>query len=205
VTALPDGSRAYVASYYLDTTSANCQQTPCVQAQVTVIDEMTNQATKSIPLPEVSVSPVGNCGSVRFRISAAAAVDGSRVYVSSCDAGRVTSINPAGDVYFAEIPAPVSAFSPTLLTITGATQSGTQTSYSYTYTQPTANTPIYLGLVVTITGMSQANDNGTFTVTGLGNGTFTVSNPTGTSSSGDNGTGVGQPPPQNPVFMLTGS
>jgi hypothetical protein len=205
VTALPDGSRAYVASYFIDTTSANCQQTACLQAQVTVIDERTNQVTKSIPLPQVSVSPVGNCASVRFRISATAAIDGSRVYVSSCDAGGVSAVNPIGDVYFALIPAPVSAFSPTLLTITGATQSGSETTYSYTYSQPTANTPIHLGLVVTITGMSQAGDNGTFTVTGLGNGTFTVSNASGTSSVGENGTGIGQPPPQNPVFILTGS
>ena len=208
VTALPDGTRAYVASYYIDTTSANCLQTACLEAQVTVIDELTNQITKSIPLPEVSVSPVGNCGSpaqVRFRISAAAAPDGSRVYVSSCDAGRVASINPSGDVYFAEIPAPVSAFSPTLMNVSSATQSGAETTYSFTYTQPTANTPIYLGLIVTISGMSQAGDNGTFTVTGLGNGTFTVTNSAGTSSSNENGSAIGQPPSQNPAFMLTGS
>jgi DNA-binding beta-propeller fold protein YncE len=204
VTALPDGTRAYVASYYIDTTSASCLQTACLQAQLTVIDEQTNQITKSIPLPEVSVSPVGNCGAVRFRISAAAAADGSRVYVSSCDAGRVASINPSGDVYFAAIPAPVSAFSPTLMNITAVTQSGTDTTYSYAYTQPAANTPIYLGLIVTISGMSQAVDNGTFTVTGLGNGTFTVSNSAGVSSANESGNAIGQPPSQNPVFMLTG-
>src|SRR5579883_1553011 len=117
-----------------------------------------------------------------------------RSYVSSCDAGRVASINPVGDVYFAAIPAPVSAFSPTLLNITSATQNGAETTYSYTYSQPVANTPIYLGLMVTITGMSQAADNGTFTVTGLGNGTFTVSNPSGVSSATESGTGIGQPP-----------
>ncbi|HMK23258.1 MAG TPA: hypothetical protein VK466_13055, partial [Terriglobales bacterium] len=59
-------------------------------------------------------------------------------------------------------------------------------------------------LIVTITGMSQAGDNGTFTVTGLGNGTFTVSNSAGVSSANENGIGIGQPPPQNPVFLLTG-
>jgi len=205
VAALPDGSRAYIASFYIDTTSANCRQTACLQAQVTVLDQLTNQVAKVISLPQSSVSPVGNCAAVRFRISAAAAADGSRVYVSSCDAGRVDSINPSGDVYFAAIPAPVSAFSPTLMTITSVTQTGAETTYNFTYSQPAANTPIYLGLVVTITGMSQANDNGTFTVTGLGNGTFTVSNPAGASSATENGTGVGQPPAQNPVFMLTGS
>jgi hypothetical protein len=148
---------------------------------------------------------VGNCGAARFRISAAPAIDSSRVYVSICDAGRVASINPSGDVYFASIPAPTSAFSPTLMTITGATQNGSNTTYNFTYSLTSPNTPIYLGLVVTITGISQAGDNGTFTVTGLGNGTFTVSNPLGVSTTGENGSGVGEPPAQNPVFMLTGS
>jgi YVTN family beta-propeller protein len=211
VAALPDGTRAYVASYFLDSTSTNCQQTPCLQAQVTVIDELTNQVTKVIPLPEVSVSSVGNCASARFRISAAAAVDGSRVYVSSCDGSGVSSINTSGDVYFASIPTPGSSFSPTLMNITGATQSGSDTTYTYTY-DPNSGTPVFLGLVVTITGIvdpsvTGANpDNGTFTVTGLGNGTFTVSNPSGVATTTpQNATGLGEPPRQNPVFMLTGS
>jgi YVTN family beta-propeller protein len=204
VTALPDGTRAYVASYYIDTTSANCQQTPCLQAQVTVIDELTNQVTKAIPLPEVSVSSVGNCSSARFRVSAAAASDSSRVYVSSCDASGVSSINPAGDQYFAAIPAPGSSFSPTLMNITAAAQSGAETTYTYTY-DPNSGTPIFLGLVVTVTNVSEPADNGTFTVTGLGNGTFSVSNPSGKSTMNENATGLGEPPRQNPVFMLTGS
>ena len=205
VTVLPDGSRAYVASFFVDNTSANCQQTPCLQAQVAVVNQLTNQVTKTIPLPEVSVSPVGNCGSVRFRVSvAASAVDGSRVYVSSCDATGVSSINTSGDAYFAAIPAPGSAFAPTLMNISAATQNGSNTTYAYTY-DPNSGTPIFLGLVVTITGVSQAADNGTFTVTGLGNGTFTVSNPSGVTTTGENATGLGEPPRQNPVFMLTGS
>jgi YVTN family beta-propeller protein len=203
VTALPDGTRAYVASYYIDNTSTNCQQTPCLQAPVTVIDAMTNQVTKAIPLPEVSVSPVGNCASARFRVSAAAASDGSRVYVSSCDASGVSSINTAGDVYFAAVPAPGSSFSPTLMNITGATQNGSETTYTYTY-DPNSGTPIFLGLIVTITGVSESVDNGTFTVTGLGNGTFTVSNPAGKATANETATGIGEPPRQNPVFMLTG-
>jgi YVTN family beta-propeller protein len=204
VAALPDGTRAYIASYYIDSTSANCQQTPCFQAQVTVVDELTNQVTKSIPLPQVSVSSMGNCASARFRVSAAVAFDGSRVYVSSCDAGGVSSINPAGDQYFAAIPAPGSSFAPTLLNITAAVQNGSQTTYSYTY-DPNSGTPIFLGLIVTITNLSQPADNGAFTVVGLGNGTFTVNNPSGQSTASENGTGLGQPPPQNPVFALSGS
>ncbi len=202
-TALPDGTRAYVASYYIDSTSANCLQTPCLQAQVTVIDELTNQVTKSIPLPEVSVSAVGNCASARFRVAVAAAPDSSRVYVSSCDGSGVSSINPAGDQYFAAIPAPGSSFSPTLVNITGVVQNGSNTTYSYTY-DPNSGVPVFLGLVITMTNLSQPADNGTFTVTGIGNGTFTVSNPAGQAAANENGTGLGQPPGQNPVFILTG-
>jgi YVTN family beta-propeller protein len=204
VVALPDGTRAYVASYYLDTTSANCQQTPCVQSQVTVIDALTSQVTKAISLPQVSVSPVANCSAARFRVSAATAIDGSRVYVSSCDASAVWSINTSGDVFFATVPAPGSAYAPTLLNITAAVENGSDTIYTYAY-DPNNGTPIFLGMVVSITNMSVAADNGIFTVTGLGNGTFTVSNPNGQTASGENATGVGEPPRQNPVFVLTGT
>jgi len=202
-TALPDGTRAYVASFYIDSTSPSCQQTPCLQTQVTVIDELTNQVTKSISLPTVSVSPVGNCAAARFRISAAAAPDSSRVYVASCDGSGVSSINPAGDQYFAAIPAPGSSFSPTLVNITGVAQNGANSTYSYTY-DPNSGVPVFLGLVITISNLSQAADNGTFTVTGIGSGTFTVSNPAGQPAANENGTGLGQPPGQNPVFILTG-
>jgi YVTN family beta-propeller protein len=204
VAALPDGTRAYIASYYLDTTSANCQQTSCVQVQVTVVDALTSQVTKAIPLPEVSASPVANCAAARFRVSAATAIDSSRVYVSSCDASAVWSINTSGDVFFATVPAPGSAYAPTLLNITAAVENGSDTTYTYTY-DPNNGTPIFLGMVVSITNMSVAADNGIFTVTGLGNGTFTVSNPNGQTASGENATGVGEPPRQNPVFVLTGT
>jgi len=204
VAALPDDTRAYIASYYLDTTSANCQQTTCVQSQVTVVDALTNQVTKAISLPQVSVSPVANCSAARFRVSAATAIDSSRVYVSSCDASAVWSINTSGDVFFATVPAPGSAYAPTLLNITAAVQNGSDTTYTYTY-DPNNGTPIFLGLVVSITNMSVAADNRTSTVTGLGNGAFTVSNPAGQATQGENATGVGEPPRQNPVFVLTGS
>jgi len=204
VAALPDGTRAYIASYYIDSTSANCQQTSCVQVQVAVVDALTNQVSKAIALPQTSVSQVANCAGARFRISAATAIDSSRVYVASCDASTVWSINTSNDTFFASIPAPGSAFSPTLLRISAATQNGTDTTYTYTY-DPNSGTPIFLGLVVTVTNVSVAADNGTFIVTGIGNGTFTVSNPTGSSTSTENATGVGIPPRQNPVFILTGS
>jgi YVTN family beta-propeller protein len=122
VTALPDGSRVYVASYELSSCSdpvfsASCKVVP----QVTVIDAPSNTVKTTVfPLavgqggttppsvsesidciPSVPYSPAGvtvpgtstPAFSTRFRLSTAAAADSSRVYVGVCDAGSVAIIN----------------------------------------------------------------------------------------------------------------
>lgn len=209
VAILPDGSRTYFASYYLDSTSANCTQIPCVQAQVTVMNAVTIQVTKAIPLPEVSVSTVGSCASARFRVSAAAAIDSSKVYVSSCDGGGVSSVRTSDDTYVVTLPAPVSGFSPPAVKVTGAVQTGTSTTYSFTYSPGSAT--LFLGMPISITGIANPGDttlnpdNGTFIVVGLGAGTFTVTNSLGVSTTApQTASGLGQPPPQNPYFMVAG-
>ena len=109
VSALPDGTRAYIASLVLSGNS--------VAEQVTVINTSSNSITKGISLASVPV--VTGCGSARFRISTATSGDSSRVYVASCDAGSVAVIrtsddtalrNPNGTIY--TLPAPVSAANP---------------------------------------------------------------------------------------------
>lgn len=103
ITALPDGSRAYVISLQLSGSSAT--------AQVTVIDTLSNRITKTIALSPVPL--VTSCGSSRFRISTAAAGDSSRVYVASCDAGSVAIIRTSDDTALQNpLPAPVSAANP---------------------------------------------------------------------------------------------
>jgi DNA-binding beta-propeller fold protein YncE len=136
VAALPDGTRAYIASYQLGsgctdpnfTTPISLTSIPVcfVSASVTVIDALTTTIKSTIsafPSATASVPEVANCVPVngilgygpyfpglvpvlpapasgpvsrfasRFRVSAAAAADSSRVYVSVCDAGSVAIIN----------------------------------------------------------------------------------------------------------------
>ena len=116
VAALPDGSRFYVASYA--TATSGCPDptltaTGCVIPQVTVFNapSLTVKTTIFPLLPPVTIStgtvspfalpPVNFCqpvtsytpASARFRMSAVAAADSSRVYASLCDGGSVSIIN----------------------------------------------------------------------------------------------------------------
>jgi YVTN family beta-propeller protein len=117
VAALPDSSRFYVASYVVATGACpdpNTAAVQCIIPQVTVFDAGTF-AVKTSVFPLLSpvtlasgaqvqpfaVAPVTACvpatpyspGTTRFRLSAAAATDSSRVYVGMCDAGSVAVIN----------------------------------------------------------------------------------------------------------------
>lgn len=122
VTALPDGTRFYVASY---TSEPNCSDpnvgttTPCIIPILTVFDALsmtpkTPSSTLLAPAPSLSlltapqyaptqyaVPPVPACapsatyapGSTRFRMFTTSAADSSHVYVSICDAGSVADID----------------------------------------------------------------------------------------------------------------
>jgi YVTN family beta-propeller protein len=105
VAALPDGSRVYVASYQ---TAALCTQPtdapPCVSSQVTVINAPNVSVTKTIPVTLATSSgtkpdtpELATCDAARFRISAAAAADSTRVYMSYCDAGATAVIRTTPD------------------------------------------------------------------------------------------------------------
>lgn len=123
VTALPDGSRFYVASYESETTCAdkNVGATACIVPLLTVFDapSMTVKPANSTLLPnskslslltapqfsstQYAVPPVAACapaatyapGTTRFRMFTTASADGSHVYVSMCDAGSIASIATA--------------------------------------------------------------------------------------------------------------
>lgn len=102
VTALGDGSRAYVASYQLGAGT--------VCTQLSVIDAGAQVLTKTIPLSQVSnTSAQTGCGTVGFRAFTAASWGGVnsnfKVYVSQCDAGSVAVVDTypqngnSGDTY----------------------------------------------------------------------------------------------------------
>jgi hypothetical protein len=121
VAALPDGSRAYVATYQITPTCTNpTEAPPCIVAQATVINLANNSISKTISVgvvnPNVAVTvpptfqpdtplamvnttagPIAECSFVRFRLFAAAAADSTRVYVSYCDAGATAVISTVPD------------------------------------------------------------------------------------------------------------
>ena len=114
VTALPDGSRFYVASYE---TPADCPDPTvtgaCVIAGLTVFDAnslmLQYPAAPTLTLltwppfatNQYAVPPVAGCApaatyspsATRFRVFTVASVDGSHVYVSMCDAGAIADVN----------------------------------------------------------------------------------------------------------------
>ncbi len=122
VAALPDGSRAYVATYQItpSTCSNPTQAPPCIVARATVVNLGNNSVSKTISVgvlnpsaaitvpptfqPDTPVamvgttaSPVAECSLVRFRLFAAAAGDSTRVYISYCDAGATAVISTVPD------------------------------------------------------------------------------------------------------------
>ncbi|MBZ5599347.1 MAG: YncE family protein [Acidobacteriia bacterium] len=135
VAALPDGTRAYVASYQGSSPSCPADQPCSITSQVTVINASSNTISSVISLGTVNVDNLTNpitgtvddtgCNPdtsthpVRFRLSIAAAGDSSKVHVAHCDAGSVYIIRTSNDTLELDhlgnplvIPAPVSSFPP---------------------------------------------------------------------------------------------
>ena len=190
VAALPDGSQAYVTALQVSGSTT--------RTTVTAIDTLNNTVTKTIGL---TASPaVAACASSRFRISTAVSGDSSRVYIASCDAGNVSIISVSSNSFLVELPAPVSAATPSTVTITAATQSGSNTTYSYVLT---SGAPLQVGESIAISGMQAPGNNGSFVIAALGSGTLTVVNSIGVSASGQSGAGVASLP-QTPMFIVAG-
>ena len=214
IAVLPDGSRAYVASYQLGTDPITGKAS--ISAGVTVFSTTANTITGTIALGSTDIdaaNPTG-CGPtvpplsappMRFRLSAAASADGTRVYVSSCDLGSTSIIDTfpstaKADSLGLELPASASDFQPSTVTVSAASPSGPNTTYNYTVSASLP--PLRVGMKMVITGMTDAANNGTFSITAVDPKTFTVVN-SGVAASGQNGTGIATTP-QNPVFTLAG-
>ena len=97
VTALADGTRAYVVSSQVSGTA---------NATVSVIDTTSNTVTKTIALH--SVPPAAVCGSARFRLSTASSADSTKVYVANCDAAGTSIIRTSDDTLVNTLPAPMT-------------------------------------------------------------------------------------------------
>lgn len=107
---LPDGSRAYIGSYYEDVADNICPQ-------VTVIDAKSNTRKSTISIPGFPAydgfcSPTLSPNPPRFRIMMAAAGDSTRAYFSSCDGGNVNIIDTSTDTYLLNLVAPTSSRPP---------------------------------------------------------------------------------------------
>jgi len=107
VAALPDGSRAYVGSYYEDAKNSICPQ-------VTVIDVKSNTIKSSIAVPgfpayDALCSATIPSPRVRFRVTMAAGGDSSRAYLASCDGGMVNVIDTTTDTYILNLSAPIGS------------------------------------------------------------------------------------------------
>lgn len=104
-----------------------------------------------------------------------------------------------------------------VVNITAASQSGSNTTYTYTLTSGQALFATNGGTALVITGMADAGNNGNFHVASLGAGTFTVSNAGGVTHAGQSGTGTaysdsncglvvrGTPDGKNGYFFVSGS
>ena len=225
VTGIGDGSRAYVATYQI----AKCQpgNYDCINTQVAVVNVGNNTISKIVPVSAgvpIDTANQNGCGAlagppaawtpangVRFRLFATASGGGStsnfKVYVAQCDAQNVAVVdtfpansNPADTFAGVTIPSPLSAFPGQTLSITGASQSSTTTTYNYTLT---AGAGLQPGMNIFITGMSDAGNNGSFVISSLGPGSFDVTNPSGVTNATQSGTGAVLAR-QNPVFMVAG-
>lgn len=73
----------------------------------------------------------------------------------------------------------------TVLSISQAARSGSNTTYTYTLTSGPAP---FVGMLLTISGMADSGNNGTFVITSTGVGTFTVVNASGVNRSAQSGT-----------------
>ncbi len=223
ITVLPDGSRAYVASYAL----VPATNPTSLEWQVSVVNTLNNTVRAVVPtdptstLVDLDTADATGCGGTRpfgasplpFRLSVAASADSTKVYVASCDSGNIEIIRTSDDTLITSpdgrvvlgIPAPPSVFPPPTVTITAALQAGSNTIYSYTLPPRPPEPPLRVGMNILITGMADSGNNGAFTITAVSASTFTVMNSSGVTASSQTGIGAATTsPPQNPVFMLAG-
>ena len=112
VAPLPDGSDAYVGSYYEDMSGNICPQVAVINTVSNILE--TYIAIPGFPAYDAFCSPAQYAQAPRFRIMMAAGGDSTRAYLSSCDGGNVSIIDTSSESYIVNMPAPVSSRTPAL-------------------------------------------------------------------------------------------
>ena len=125
ITVLANGLKAYVPSQQITAPALNAlcpvKTIACALSVVSVaIVNTTNntvRSTVSLTSPVQQVCNPGNVlftetGGVRFRAFATSSSNSNRVYISSCDAGVIHSLNTTNDSLVTELAAPISSFAP---------------------------------------------------------------------------------------------
>jgi DNA-binding beta-propeller fold protein YncE len=121
-TSLPDASRAYIGSYYIDSADNVCPQVTVIDAAnftvktsiaIPGFPDASNPANPTYYVPTCAntrdqVGPMGN----GFRMMMAAGGDSTRAYLSTCDGGNVNIIRTDTDAYTFNLPAPYSVRPP---------------------------------------------------------------------------------------------
>lgn len=151
-------------------------------------------ANSSVPL-SATVSPAGDLLFVGASDGTVHVIDTA----SGSDLQQVTFPFPTNELCFGP-GSPPTQVPATTVSITAATQSGSNTTYTYT---PTSGQALQAGQSINIIGMTNTSDNGTFTIAiaSPGSGTFTVVNASGATVSGQNGIGT-VPIPCNPDLVV---
>ena len=175
-----DGSTAYILADDLTGARLPFIIVFNINAQTSSSISLANSAT---PL-SAAVSPAGDLLFVGASDGTVHVIDTA----SGSDLQQVTFPFPTNELCFGP-GSPPTQVPATTVTITAATQSGSNTTYTYTLTSGPA---LQTGQSINIIGMTDASDNGTFiiTIANPGSGTFTVINASGAAVSGQNGIGT---------------
>jgi hypothetical protein len=143
-------------------------------------------ANNAVPL-SAGLSPAGDFLFVGANDETVHVIDTA----SGLDTQQVTFPFPTNELCFGP-GSPATRVPLSQVTISAATQSGSNTTYTYNLISGPA---LQLNQMMVIANMSDGGNNGAFAITGLGTDssgdlTFTVSNSLGVSASGQSGTGT---------------
>jgi len=162
-------------------------------------------------------------GQTRFRMFATAAADSSHVYVSICDAATIADVvtttstiatggSNTPDVLATNLPPPAANCSGAACGSVAAVTGFQIASGVVTFTGANSFTPgqqVNISGLTSSTGVLLNGQNLTVIATGLSTAQFECNLPPGftpssASATTDAGSAVPLPPPQTPVFLLTG-